>query len=102
MRLGEELIADNGRPEAFGPRIDRLAGLPAGERHTRAAELAPILRGLASSDRPQVGHYTDADVVLDFLASAGHPRPAALGTSCPAHFLRTNGRPRIRGLAPGA
>ncbi len=102
IRTAEEFIADNGRPEPFGPRIDRLAGLPAGERHTRAAELAPILRGLASSDRPQVGHYTDADVVLDFLASAGHPRLAALGTSCPDHFLRTKVRPMILDLAPDA
>src|SRR3712207_8213213 len=40
--------------------------LPDEERRDRAAALFPVLRGLASTDRPQVGHYTDTDVVLDF------------------------------------
>jgi len=33
--------------------------------------------------------------VLDFLARAEHPRLAALGTSCPDHFLRTKVRPLV-------
>jgi rhamnulose-1-phosphate aldolase/alcohol dehydrogenase len=45
-----------------------------------------------------VGHFTDADVVLDFLASAEHPRLAALGTSCPDHFLRTKIKPLVLDL----
>jgi len=42
-----------------------------------------------------VGHFTDSDVVLDFLASENAPRLAALGTSCPDHFLRTKVKPLI-------
>ncbi len=53
---------------------------------------------MASTDRPQVGHFTDADVVLDFIARAEHPRLAALGTSCPDHFLRTKVRPMVLDL----
>jgi rhamnulose-1-phosphate aldolase/alcohol dehydrogenase len=49
-----------------------------------------------------VGHYTDGEVVLDFLASAEHPRLAALGTSCPDHFLRTKVRPLVLDLPPTA
>jgi rhamnulose-1-phosphate aldolase/alcohol dehydrogenase len=64
--------------------------------------LFPLLRGLASTDRPQVGHYTDTDVVLDFVARAEHPRLAALGTSCPDHFLRTKVRPMVLDLPPDA
>jgi rhamnulose-1-phosphate aldolase/alcohol dehydrogenase len=75
---------------------------PEAERLARAAELAPVLRGLACTDRRQVGHYTDADVVLDFLARAEHPRLAALGTSCPDHFLRTKVRPMVLDLPPDA
>ena len=60
------------------------------------------MRGLASTDRPQVGHYTDSDVVLDFLAREAHPRLAALGTSCPDHFLRTKVRPMVLDLPPSA
>src|SRR6185295_4574109 len=68
----------------------------------RAAALLPIVRGLASTDRPQVGHYTDSAVVLDFLARTEHPRLAALGTSCPDHFLRTKVRPMVLDLPPSA
>ena len=61
-----------------------------------------MLRGLASTDRIQVGHFTDSDVVLDFLARDAHPRLAALGTSCPDHFLRTKIRPMVLDLPPSA
>jgi rhamnose utilization protein RhaD (predicted bifunctional aldolase and dehydrogenase) len=45
-----------------------------------------------------VGHFTDSDVVLDFLAAAEHPRLTALGTSCPDHFLRTKIEPLVLDL----
>jgi rhamnulose-1-phosphate aldolase/alcohol dehydrogenase len=79
-----------------------LEPLPEAERRARAAELAPVIRGLASTDRPQVGHFTDTGVVLDFLAREKHPALAALGTSCPDHFLRTKVRPLVLDLPPGA
>jgi len=69
--------------------------LPEERRRARAAALAPVVRGLASTDQRQVGHFTDSDVVLDFLAREEHPRLAALGTSCPDHFLRTKIRPLV-------
>ena len=61
---------------------------PTAERRARAAALLPLIRGLASTDRPQVGHYTDSDVVLDFLgagraSAAGRARARrAPTTSC--------------------
>ncbi|RFA17124.1 short-chain dehydrogenase [Subtercola boreus] len=91
-------IAEHGRSEPFGPALDGHAALPPAERRARAAALAPSIRGLASTDREQVGSFTDADVVLDFLASAEHPRLGALGTSCPDHFLRTKVKPLILDL----
>jgi rhamnulose-1-phosphate aldolase/alcohol dehydrogenase len=102
IRGAERFIAENGRPQPFGPPIPGLEALPEPERHARAAALLPLVRGLASTDRPMVGHYTDSDVVLDFLARAEHPRLAALGTSCPDHFLRTKVRPMVLDLPPGA
>ncbi|HEY8632211.1 MAG TPA: bifunctional rhamnulose-1-phosphate aldolase/short-chain dehydrogenase, partial [Candidatus Limnocylindrales bacterium] len=95
-------IAEHGRPEPFGSRIAANEPLPLEERHARAAALLPLVRGLASTDRPMVGHYTDDAVVLDFLASSEHPRLAALGTSCPDHFLRTKIRPMVLDLPPTA
>ncbi|MEU3166708.1 bifunctional aldolase/short-chain dehydrogenase [Streptosporangium sp. NPDC006930] len=101
QRAGD-FLAERGRPEPFGPALPGFAALPDGERRARAAALAPVIRGLASTDRPQVGHFTDADVVLDFLAREAHPRLAALGTSCPDHFLRTKVRPLVLDLPPDA
>uniref|UniRef100_UPI0006EBD604 bifunctional rhamnulose-1-phosphate aldolase/short-chain dehydrogenase n=1 Tax=Streptomyces prasinopilosus TaxID=67344 RepID=UPI0006EBD604 len=87
-------------PEPFGPVLDGYEPLPGAERRERAAALAPYVRAVASQDRPQVGHFDDSEAVLDFLARAEHPRLAALGTSCPDHFLRTKVRPLVLDLPP--
>ena len=97
-----DYIARHGRADPFGPVIDGYEPLPEDERRARAAALAPVLRGMASTDRPQVGHFTDAAAVLDFVARSEHPRLAALGTSCPDHFLRTKVRPMVLDLPPTA
>jgi rhamnulose-1-phosphate aldolase/alcohol dehydrogenase len=102
IHTAQSFLDTRGRPEPFGPVVPALAPLPPAERQARAAALAPLLRGLASTDRPQVGHFTDTDAVLDFLARAEHPRLAALGTSCPDHFLRTKVRPLLLDLPPAA
>jgi rhamnulose-1-phosphate aldolase/alcohol dehydrogenase len=102
IRTAEAYIADHGRPDPFGPAIPGYDPLPIVERRARAADLLPVARGLASTDRPMVGHFTDSEVVLDFLARAEHPRLAALGTSCPDHFLRTKVRPMVLDLPPTA
>jgi rhamnulose-1-phosphate aldolase/alcohol dehydrogenase len=101
IRAAERFIAGRGRREPFGPPLAGHAPLPPGERRARAAALAPRLRGLASTDHRQVGHYCDAEIVLDFLARAGHRRLAALGTSCPDHLLRTKVRPLLLDLPAG-
>ncbi|WP_117212055.1 bifunctional aldolase/short-chain dehydrogenase [Allorhizocola rhizosphaerae] len=96
IRTAQSFLDERGRAEPFGAVVHET--LPKAERRARAAALAPVLRGLASTDRPQVGHFTDSDVVLDFVARAEHPRLAALGTSCPDHFLRTKVRPMVLDL----
>ncbi|NQX26473.1 bifunctional aldolase/short-chain dehydrogenase [Microbacteriaceae bacterium VKM Ac-2854] len=95
-------IAANSIPEPFGPVRAGFEALPAEERIAKAAKLAAHLRAVASHDKPQVGHFTDANVVLDFLASAAAPRLGALGTSCPDHFLRTKVKPLIVDLPSSA
>ena len=91
-------IAEHSRPEPFGPVLDGYAALPEQERRAKAAALAPTLRAIASHDKPMIGHYTDSEAVLDFLARAEHPRLAELGTSCPDHFLRTKVKPLVLDL----
>ncbi|MEU2399288.1 bifunctional aldolase/short-chain dehydrogenase [Streptomyces pseudogriseolus] len=102
IRTAERFLAERGRPEPFGPVVEGYEALPEAERRERAAALAPYVRATASQDRPQVGHFDDSDAVLDFLARAEHPRLAALGTSCPDHFLRTKVRPLVLDLPPSA
>ncbi|MDX6222797.1 MAG: hypothetical protein QOD91_1851 [Frankiales bacterium] len=98
IRTAQNFLDAQGKAEPFGPVRDGFEGLPEDERRARAAALFPLLRGLASTDRAQVGHFTDSATVLDFLAGAESPRLAALGTSCPDHFLRTKVRPMLLDL----
>ena len=102
IRTAERYIKAHSKRNPFGPRVARLEPLGPAKRRARAAELAPLLRGVASTDQPMVGHFTDDKVVLDFLASRNHSRLAGLGTSCPDHFLRTKVKPMLLDLPPDA
>ncbi|WP_137991708.1 bifunctional aldolase/short-chain dehydrogenase [Streptomyces vilmorinianum] len=102
IRSAEAFLAERGTPEPLGPVLAGYEPLGAAERRERAAALAPVIRGLASQDRPQVGHFDDSETVLDFVSRAEHPRLAALGTSCPDHFLRTKIRPLVLDLPASA
>ncbi|WP_229402909.1 bifunctional aldolase/short-chain dehydrogenase [Micromonospora okii] len=93
-------LSAHGRSAPFGELLHQP--LTAEVRRERAAALFPVLRGLASTDRAQVGHYTDSDVVLDFVGRERMPELAALGTSCPDHFLRTKVKPLVVDTAPDA
>jgi rhamnulose-1-phosphate aldolase/alcohol dehydrogenase len=102
IRTAERFLAERGKPEPFGPVVPGFEPLDAAARRQRAAALAPVIRGLASTDKPQVGHYDDSDVVLEFTAREKLGELAALGTSCPDHFLRTKVRPLVLDLPPTA
>jgi rhamnulose-1-phosphate aldolase/alcohol dehydrogenase len=98
IRTAERFLAERGVAEPFGAVVPGFEPLPASERRERAAALAPVIRGLASTDKPQVGHFNDSDVVLEFTARERLAELAALGTSCPDHFLRTKVRPLVLDL----
>ncbi|TVT22050.1 bifunctional aldolase/short-chain dehydrogenase [Amycolatopsis acidiphila] len=98
IHTAERFLAERGRAEPFGALVPGFEPLPEAERRARAAALAPVLRGLASTDQRQVGHYTDSEVVLEFLSREKLAPLAALGTSCPDHFLRTKVRPLVLDL----
>jgi len=98
IETAQAYLDANGRTDPFGTILDGYTALPADERLAKAAAIGAHLRGIASTDKPQVGHFTDADVVLDFLARSEHPRLGALGTSCPDHFLRTKVKPLVLDL----
>ena len=100
IRTAERFLAENGVAAPFGALVAGNEPLPTAERRAKAAAIFPTIRGLASTDRPQVGHFTDSEAVLDFLAREKLGRLAELGTSCPDHFLRTKVKPLVVDL-PG-
>lgn len=102
IETAQAYIDANGKADPFGGVRAGFEALPEAERRAKAAALAATIRGLASTDKPQVGHFTDSEVVLDFLASERAPELAALGTSCPDHFLRTKVKPLILDLPASA
>ena len=102
IRTAEDYIASRGRAEPFGAVVPGYEPLPEAERRAKAAALAPAIRGLASTDAPQVGHFADADVVLEFMAREKLAPLAELGTSCPDHFLRTKVKPLVVDLPSDA
>ncbi|MDR3711772.1 MAG: bifunctional aldolase/short-chain dehydrogenase [Puia sp.] len=81
----------------FGGAI--LEAAPKEERLSRAAALAPVLRGYCSSHTRMVGHFTDDERVLEFIDSKDLARLAPMGTSCPDHFLRTKISPLVLNLS---
>jgi rhamnulose-1-phosphate aldolase/alcohol dehydrogenase len=95
IRTAREFLAENGVAEPFGAVVPGNEPLPEAERHAKAAAIFPTIRGLASTDGPQVGHYTDSEAVLDFVAREKLAPLAELGTSCPDHFLRTKVKPLV-------
>src|SRR5580704_12373528 len=76
----------------------KIQPLPTRERWARASALAPLLRGLCSSNHRMVGHFSDDPRVLEFIGSNDCYRLAPMGTSCPDHFLRTKISPLVLDL----
>ncbi len=74
--------------------------LPEADRRAVAARLMPAIRGFVSGNQHMVGHFNDSDAVLEFVNAQDMEPLAALGTSCPDHFLRTKIRPLVVGFDP--
>lgn len=74
--------------------------LPADQRQDVAAQLMPAIRGWVSEQQHMVGHFDDGDAVLEFVNSSDLEPLAALGTSCPDHFLRTKICPLVLDFDP--
>ena len=72
-----------------------MAPLAPEERRRAASALMPVIRGRISAQQPKVGHFNDSPEVLEFVCSKDLEKLAALGTSCPDHFLRTKIRPLV-------
>lgn len=94
----EERLGKNG--PVFGGQI--VESLAEADRKKQAATLVPVLRGLCSSHKQMIGHFTDDERVLQFINSKDLSKLAPLGTSCPDHFLRTKIQPLVLNIQPDA
>lgn len=86
------LDANNTAPAFGGPAVEAL---PETERRRAIRSLLPRIRGRIGKAEPKVGHVDQSEAVLEFVNSRRLQELAALGTSCPDHFLRTKIRPLI-------
>src|SRR5450830_1647661 len=96
IQRAEEWLAANVKQPVFGGA--QVTPLPAEQRAALAARLMPLLRGKISKSEYKLGHFDDSDTVLEFVCSRELQPLAALGTSCPDHFLRTKIRPYVLDL----
>ncbi len=83
---------------AFGG--EKVKALALSERRAVAERLMPIIRGMISASERKLGHFDDSAAVLEFVCSNRLQELAALGTSCPDHFLRTKIRPLVLDFDP--
>lgn len=84
--------------EVFGGVATKSLSAP--ERRAVAAKLMPEIRGKIGIAERKLGHFDDQPAVLEFVNSHQLHALAALGTSCPDHFLRTKIRPLVLGFDP--
>ena len=87
----EERLGKKG-PVFGGAKVESLEKKA---RRQQASQIAPILRGLCSSEKRMIGHFSDDERVLEFINSHDLAKLAPLGTSCPDHFLRTKIQPLV-------
>lgn len=86
-QMGEFIIEHQRKLNAPPFGGEKYKPLP--NRKEIAAAILPTLRGIMSSNRRVIAHYTDHEDALTFAGSEWASELGNLGTSCPDHFLRT-------------
>jgi rhamnulose-1-phosphate aldolase/alcohol dehydrogenase len=81
---------DKGERTFGGKKHEPLADA---DRQRLQSQIIPFLRGQVSVSKRFVATVQDDEKMLRFVNSNDGPRLAALGTSCPDHFLRTKIKP---------
>lgn len=100
QRAADWLSENNTNPAFGGTRFDNP--LDDDKRREVAANLMPVLRGKITGNQFKLGHFDDSPALLQFVNSEELKLLAALGTSCPDHFLRTKICPLVLEFEPTA
>jgi rhamnose utilization protein RhaD (predicted bifunctional aldolase and dehydrogenase)/NAD(P)-dependent dehydrogenase (short-subunit alcohol dehydrogenase family) len=85
-QMGEFILKHRPKKRLLFGGVEHSA-LP--DRRKIAIQILPALRGVVSSNRRVIAHYTDDEDALNFAGSKWAKELSSLGTSCPDHFLRT-------------
>jgi rhamnulose-1-phosphate aldolase/alcohol dehydrogenase len=93
-----DYLAENASDAPFGG--EKTGTLSEEQRTAYVTALMPSLRGKLSQQQSKIGHFTDAPEVLEFVGSNRCAELAAMGTSCPDHFLRTKICPLLIDVDP--
>ena len=101
IQLAADWLEENNKKAAFGG-VKYEKSLPSSLRQEVAAALMPVIRGKITGDQMKIGHFNDSKEILQFVNSKNLKPLAALGTSCPDHFLRTKIRPLVINFKPTA
>ena len=96
-RIARFLSGEHSQGVFGSARVNTLA---AGERHTIAAQVAPVLRGMVSAEKRQILRFEDGDDVLTFASSQDAPRLTKIGAACPDHLVHTKPWPLLVEWAP--
>ncbi len=89
-QMGEFIMEHQAEHQAKkGKMFGGVEHTPLANRKEIAGQILPALRGVMSSNRRVIAHYTDDPDALTFAGSKWSKELGALGTSCPDHFLRT-------------
>ena len=89
--IEEKYAQKGGDATVFGGQLHK--SFPPELRQKIFARLLPWLRGQVSQQKRFIGTIQDDETILRFVNSKDAERLAALGTSCPDHFLRTKIKP---------
>ena len=101
IQLAADWLGKNNKKAAFGG-VKYQKSLASSARREVASALMPIIRGKITGDQMKIGHFNDSKEILQFVNSKNLKPLAALGTSCPDHFLRTKIRPLVINFKPTA
>ncbi|MGA2100218.1 MAG: bifunctional rhamnulose-1-phosphate aldolase/short-chain dehydrogenase [Candidatus Sulfotelmatobacter sp.] len=85
-QMGEFILKHQSKKGALFGGVEHA---PVQDRKSIATQLLPALRGVVSSNRRVIAHFTDDEDALTFAGSKWAKELGSLGTSCPDHFLRT-------------
>lgn len=99
IQHGADWLAQHNSGEPFGGA--KYTGcLDEKQRLAVASHLMPLVRGKITSGQFKVGDFNHCPAILEFVNSNQLTSLAAMGTSCPDHFLRTKIAPLVIDFDP--